>query len=472
MASGASPSAGIVFGLDDPRHPGLGRRCAKLVVPATAKTEWRGWQQKVPVRPGHTYLVAAEVKCQDVRTGAVQVHAHRLQADGQLCKQEPMVGCGPPISGTTGWTLMSNLFTMPQDAATLQLHLTMDQPGTVWHDSVLVAEVIPGTILGLEQRPGPDSDELNVWPIPAVVKVFPDDCPPHPVPPAKISVARNEREPLQLAVRSPKSLGGVRVEIDPPVGPQGNTLTDLSVGVVGYVPIDHPTSYYQSQTPAWHRKYPRGGGQSDGWAGLWPDPLVPRPHFDLRPDMTQPIWITVSVGSQVPAGDYHGSVRLVGDNGKPVAAVPFSVHVWNFTLPEQSHVKAIYDVSLGDGERYWAQTTAQARPEIIKFMARNRTSPDRIQPSPVFTYRNGKASADFRAFDQAAHQYFDEWKLPHSYMPDLFYLFGWGFPPKDFFGEHPYPGEPPFETADRSRLRPEYKQTYQACLKLFWDHVK
>ena len=57
-------------------------------------------------------------------------------------------------------------------------------------------------------------------------------------------------------------------------------------------------------------------------------------------------------------------------------------------------------------------------------------------------------------------------------MPEEFYLFGWGFPPKAAFGENPYPGSPPYVGADRSRLRPEYKKAYQACLKLFWDHVK
>ena len=57
-------------------------------------------------------------------------------------------------------------------------------------------------------------------------------------------------------------------------------------------------------------------------------------------------------------------------------------------------------------------------------------------------------------------------------MPDYFYLFGWGFPPTARFGEQPYPGKPPFEGADRGRLRPEFKRAYQVRLKAFWDHVK
>lgn len=462
---------GITFGLDDPRQARLGRRSAKMHVPENAPKTWRGWRQDVPVRPGRTYLLAANVKCENVRDGEIRVHAHRRQANGQLCQQEPMVGIGPPISGTTDWTLMSGVFTMPPDAASFQLHLTTQCAGTVWHDAVLVAEVVPATLGRLESQPGPESDKVQVWPVPAMVKVFPDDPMPQKAATARISAARNEKEPLQLAVRSVRAMRGVHVELVPPVGPQGAALKDLEVNVVGYVPIDHPTSYYQSQTAAWRRKYPRGGGQSDGWAGLWPDPLLPCNTLDLKAGATGSVWITVGVGKNVPPGDYAGKVRFLCD-GHEVAGLPFAVHVWNFTLPNENHVKAIYDVGLGRGEKYWKKNARDAYAEIIEFMARRRTCPNMIQPQPTFKYDKGQASADFAAFDKAAEHYFRDLGFAHSYMPHQFYLFGWGFPPKDFFGEHPYPGDPPFEKADRSQLRPEYKKAYQACLKLFWDHVK
>ena len=146
-----------------------------------------------------------------------------------------------------------------------------------------------------------------------------------------------------------------------------------------------------------------------------------------------------------------------------VASLPYSLVVRDFTLPERSHVKAIYDIGLGrDGERWWGKSPQQAYPEIQQVMAANRLSPHMIQPAPVFRYKDGKAAADFEAFDRAAHA-FDVLKIPHSYTPQQFYLFGWGFPPRDAFGEHPYPGEPPFATADRSKLRPSTSARYQAA---------
>ena len=153
---------------------------------------------------------------------------------------------------------------------------------------------------------------------------------------------------------------------DPPVGPAGAKLSDLQLAVVGFVPVDHATGYYQSKSPAWYRKVPEGPGQSDGWPGLWPDPLLPRDRFDLAPGSTQPVWITVKVGKDAPAGDYAGKVRLVRDE-EVLASVPYTVHVWNFAIPEHSQFKAIYDISLGPGgETLWNQTTDRAYPQIAR----------------------------------------------------------------------------------------------------------
>ncbi|HQF14953.1 MAG TPA: DUF4091 domain-containing protein, partial [Thermogutta sp.] len=87
-------------------------------------------------------------------------------------------------------------------------------------------------------------------------------------------------------------------------------------------------------------------------------------------------------------------------------------------------------------------------------------------------YRDGQVRADFTEYDRVARWYFDTLKLPVTYTPHVFYLFGWGFPPRNFFGQTPYPGDSPFEGVNRSELRPEYVAAYQACLKCYWDHMK
>ena len=471
-ASGPAKSPqGVTYGFDEPGREDLGKRCAKMHVPADLPEGWRGWQQSVPVEPGRTYLVATWVKCQGIRSGNVTLHAHRHTAAGRLSAHQPMISVGTSITGDTDWTLLSGLTTMPEDTVSLRLHLTMNLSGTLWHDGVLVAEVTPGEIVRFEGRPVAPSDGLKVWPVRSVVKVFPDDPVPRRAVPAEISSARNERETLQLAVRGPRAIENVRVEVERPVGPNGKHLDDVQINVVGYVPIDHATSYYRSEAPAWHRLYPGRSAGCDGWPGLWPDPLLPRDTFDLAANATQPVWITVAVAKDAPAGDYQGAVQFVAD-GRQLAEVPFELHVWDFSLPDENHLAAIYDVRFGPGSRWWGKPLDDQYPEIVRFMAERRLCPDAIRPSPTFEIKDGRVVADFGRFDKAAEFYFDELGLPFSYTPWSFYLFGWGHPPKTFMGQRPYRGDPPYEDADRSQLRPEYKAAYQACLKTFWDHVK
>jgi hypothetical protein len=110
--------------------------------------------------------------------------------------------------------------------------------------------------------------------------------------------------------------------------------------------------------------------------------------------------------------------------------------------------------------------------DFWKFEADRRMNPDRVYPDPVLAYHNGQVQADFTAYDKACELYFDQLHFLHSYSPSAFYAFGWGFPPATAFGQKPYEGDYPYTGADHSKLRPEYKRAYQACLKAYWDHMK
>jgi len=466
--------------------PGLfGPRAAAMAVPKDSELGWYGWHQDVAVQPGGSYLLSAWVKTHEVADGYVQLNAHYRTAAGELCRAKQYASAGPPLSGSNDWTLLAGVFEMPEDCVTFQLHLTMLAHGTVWHDGVIVAPVYPSVVGALQIRSGnagsplrPDAGQaegpppvLSVWPVNAIVKVFQDDPPPAEAPPARITAARNEQEPLQLAVRSDETIGEVRVEVVPPTNCRGARLTDIRVGVVGYVPIDHATGYFRSEAAAWRRKYPTDPGQSDGWAGRWPDPLLPRSTFALQPNTTQPIWITVSVPDWAPPGDYQGTVRFL-TGAAVVKEMPLTVHVWDFQLPDECHLPAIYDVRLGGLWDTPNGTIEQENQAVREFMSAYRMCSDTIFPEPLFTYDHGEVTADFAAFDAAAERYFGELGFPHAYTPWFLYAFGWGMPPAAIFGEAPYEGEYPYPDADRSQLRPAYKQAYQAALHAYWEHMK
>ena len=564
----------VQYGTDSPGAPGLGQRCARLQIPAGVAKAWRGWTQSVAVRPGASYLVAGWIRTAKLRQGNAQIHVHIHTSSGGLSRHTPMRSTGGALEGTTDWTLLSALFTMPEDAATLQVHLTTDGFGTIWYDGVLVTEVIPARIVGMEGRPV-GGGQIAVWPVNPIVKIFPDE----PAPPAlcrnvpagassspasgsqtvhppsaeqpsqwpkplqagvpsdaggtnfswtwasnpqaapvsdsggtgfpgvqaaavqqaglsavEVFLARNEQEAVQLAVRAGRTWAKVQVEIDPPHRAEGPTLPPPEVALVGYVPVDYPTNYYTSTAPRWHRKVPRSAPACDGFAGLWPDPLLPQNSFTLPANTTQAVWITFQTPKEAPAGQYEGRIRFWGQpdgasgganrpsSGGPggntakgnclLAEIPYRVHVWNFTLPDQPHLKAIYDVRFGSGMKLWGKTQEEVYREVAEFLARRRLQPDAVRPEPIFRYKDGRVEADFTEFDKAAQWYFGQLGLRHSYMPWHFYLFGWGHPPKKVGPEAPYPGQPPYEKADRAMLRPEYKHLYQEALRLFWQHVK
>ncbi|MBC7326845.1 DUF4091 domain-containing protein [bacterium] len=465
-AEGTQPS-GTIMKLDS---PGLfGKHCAKLFIPHGAQLAWTGWRQNVPVQPGKSYLYSAWLKCEDIRDGQVLIHAHYRNTKGELCKSLQYASAGEPISGTRNWTQMTGIFKMPDDVAFFQLHLTMLASGTVWHDGVLLAEVEEATIGELEARE--ELKELTVWQVPAVIKVFKEDLPPRKSTPIRIAMAKNEREPLQLAIRSPKAIKGIKVQVFPPVNKKGGKLNDFEIRVVGYVPIDHPSGYYSSTSPPWHRKYPTYIPATDGWAGWWPDPLLPYDEFDIQANKTQPIWIIFRTSMNVASGDYFGKVRLLS-NGKLLKEIPFTVHIWDFALPDEIHTGAIYTCGIGSPWILPGKTQEETRQLFWQFMAERRLCPGQIFPEPIIKYENGKVITDFSEFDKSAEIYFNKLKMPYAFTPSAFYLFGWGFPPAEKWGEKPYPGDYPYKEANRSKLRDEYKSAYQACLRAFWEHLK
>ena len=204
---------------------------------------------------------------------------------------------------------------------------------------------------------------------------------------------------------------------------------------------------------------------------MWPDPLLPRNSLDLAANKTQAFWVTVQVSDDAVAGEYAGTVKLEKD-GRALAEVPYSVRVWDFDLPQERHCSAVYDLRIGGQWLTGGKSSREVERDFWEFMAKRRVCPDSISPDPRIDYRDGEVIADFTEFDKAAAYYLDVLKMPHFYTPGMFYLFGWGHPPGNKFGEKPFEGEYPYEDTDRSKLRPEYKKAYQACLKAYWDHLK
>ena len=453
------------------------KRNLLLRLPVNGEIKSPGLAHDISIEPGKTYMFGGMVRCSDLADDISIVVRFQGKKDSIIYGQ----AVSDKLTGTCDWKFISGVFLAPEGASSARISLSISEPGKVWYKGMLMMEVIEGysSSMFFERREVDNHEKLSVWPVNPVIKVFHEDLPPLKIGSLRISAAKNETEPLQIALRSDQYFRNIRIEVTRPVNSAGNTLDQVKVNIVGYVPVDYPSNYYEKKVPYWHLKYPTESIGSDGWSGYWPDPLLPLETFDLKANTTQPVWIEVTVPEGALSGDYTGRIKVFLDETL-LKELPWTVHVHNFTLPERNSFGALYDYRsvhrMPESDKLVDRKEGaenDLRNMYLSLMAKHRISSGEINPVPKVTYGDGKASIDFTEYDKAASFYFDELKNPFAYLPTrLFYLFGWAFPPTEKFGEQPYPGEYPYAAADRSKLRPEYKKAYQTVLKVFWDHLK
>lgn len=435
-------------------------------------------EQVLPVQTGEKYFIGAWIKTSDKREDGYNFRinisqrslvAQFIDMEGENVGPAHRLGVIEErlvdFPGT--WSHVHKIIEAPADADSVRLQLVNSSPGAVWFDDILFAQVKTGvaSAMALERKAAKNFKKLTVWQEDPIVKVFQDDLPPNAPSKFSISVAQNEVEPLQLVILSPEDYEQIQIKVNPPSDQKGNRLEQIDIGVVGYVPINYPSNYYGAKDDPnpWRVKYiSRRETGSDGWAGMWPDPILPFQRFNLSANVTQPVWIEFTVPQYAVAGDYYGQIQLV-HNAMVIKEIPYKVHVWNFELPKQSNLTAIYDVRGG--------VSVDEAKEVWKVLADHRLAPNRVMPNPTWEKVNGEIIYDFTEYNKNASYYFDTLNIPHTYPPDL-YLFGWGNPPLEKFGEKPYPGEWPYEGADRGMLRPEFVKAYQSAIRAYWNNMK
>ena len=144
---------------------------------------------------------------------------------------------------------------------------------------------------------------------------------------ASISSARNAYESFQVVVdSSSQDQPGIFLQTSDFVNLKtGSKITrdNFTWRVVGFV---------QTLPPYYPVKF----------VGLWPDPLVPAKSYDLKAKTTQPFWLTVYIPSDTPQGDYTATIIVKGLNFA-AQTIPVSLHVYSFSLPQESHLKTAFD---------------------------------------------------------------------------------------------------------------------------------
>ena len=226
--------------------------------------------------------------------------------------------------------------------------------------------------------------------------------------PATISAARGEYEPVQVVLRPERDGSLLSATLGPWRSGSGpSAAISVELLEVAYVEVTHPTD------PTCRT----------GW---FPDPLPPlRTPLVLHAGQNQPLWLTVHVSRDAAPGDYRGELRLETSLGK--VRVPLAVHVYDFALPEDTHLKSALGLGTHNINRYHHLHTPGDKEAVFDEYLRNFAA-HRISPYSFYDYApmdirfvgdgtNKHAQIDFTKFDAAASRWLDEYHFNTFQLP-------------------------------------------------------
>jgi len=209
------------------------------------------------------------------------------------------------------------------------------------------------------------AQQISVWPVDSLIKVFPDDVPGTNRASQEIwLVARNSHTSLQFAIRASAPVEALTPTVTLAGGLQAQ------VRRAGYVPVrSNPP-----RTPA--------DEVARAAPGKFPDPLFEDFPFQLSANETTPVWITVYAPPKTPPGVYKGEA-VFRSGAHRLARLPFTIRVMPAVVPakqtlkvtnwlnlDESHLARYYDLA-ATPERYWevlsnfAQVIADHRQNVI-----------------------------------------------------------------------------------------------------------
>ncbi|MCC6820468.1 MAG: DUF4091 domain-containing protein [Verrucomicrobia subdivision 3 bacterium] len=175
-----------------------------------------------------------------------------------------------------------------------------------------------------------------VWFESALEKIFPDDevqAAGTVQPTARLMVARNESESVQIVVRpaSDRQLFDVNVNVGALTNDSTGDLiaeSNVRVSTVAYYPVRIPSHF-------------------EGPTGLWPDALPPFEPFAVKGGQCQPLWITVHIPSGTPAGEYVAPIAITSAQSDPIELF-MRVEVLDFDLPVTPSLKTDFGFDSGN----------------------------------------------------------------------------------------------------------------------------
>lgn len=203
------------------------------------------------------------------------------------------------------------------------------------------------------------------------------------------------------------SIQKAEIHIAPFYNKNHNVIDSIEYGFEGYVGVSKMAperSKYSYASPS----------------HLYPDPILETQQINIAGNRPQPIWVSVYIPKNVPAGIYSSTVIITGlSNNKRVSfKKDVSLHVYNINLPEQ-------DLSIANwfsidnflksfnGSWQYAKHDSKEWIDLLKETARklkeSHNTSVLISPLQWTTFKitNGKYSFDFTNFDKLVNLFID-----------------------------------------------------------------
>ena len=251
--------------------------------------------------------------------------------------------------------------------------------------------------------------QVQVWAVPAEQKVRPDDRPENSNliwskegRKIKIAGAGNEHVPFQVVITTPippgyrpKAPEGFFAEASD-LTSDGKTISKNDVRLF----LEHYIMLYAKSSPV-------------GATGYWPDALAPlKKTFSMNAQYAvvanRPLWVDVFIPAGTPPGIYTGTLRIT-QNGKLLETLNVELEVYNFSLPEETHLITYMNISKNWLARFYNKPPDSPEMEKLTqtyydFLYANRMEPWFNDPlEPHVTLSGDKLQV---RFDDEKYQYY------------------------------------------------------------------
>ena len=249
-----------------------------------------------------------------------------------------------------------------------------------------IALSAPPCAAGAQHQMG--SCEPKVWVANSTERVSNGTSVGDPDAPARVSLAGNEYESVQVVLRVPAGCAQVRVAVvaAPLTSDTTGESLDLQWQQVGFVYVgDMGTGAAGRTAPGTFNRCSGWGPDPSGCSGYWPDPLLPMSTALALPNFTSSLWFTVRAPSGARGGRYSSTVKLSSPDllgWSP--SIDLQAVVYNFSLPETFTFSTAAQLDYGMLWRaYGPERAAQLYDSYVKFALQ------RLHVSPLGPYDSG-----------------------------------------------------------------------------------